>query len=206
MLNLTAPVQAHLTPYSWAVVEDLITPDNRARLRKDIPPLEVFKREQRLDGGDKIYGMYVLPLVDKGVRLPVLDRLGPAWVDFVAAVDTDDYRSWVESTVGATIRPEAFDVGLFVFAPGDWVSSHTDKSEKSATHVLYLNESWAPDHGGAFEVREGVDLSTPPYESILPAGGRSVLFAQSERSWHAVAPVTSSAPDPRFTIQVEMWR
>lgn len=205
MINLRATVENHQDPYRWALIRDLIPVAGRTRLRAELPPVQRLARSVRARGGDKTYGMYVLPLLDRGRPTPALDTVGPAWRDLVAAVENASYRAWVHSVVGADVGHSPLDIGVFVFGPGDWVSAHTDKPGKRATHVVYLNESWGRRDGGEFEVRTDGDPRTLPHAVIVPGGGRSALFARSDTSWHAVAPVSRDAPDCRYTIQVEMW-
>lgn len=205
MLNLQAPICAHQEPYRWAVVQDLITPGAAQRLRDQLPPPQLLPRARRDAGGDKTYSMSVLPLLTRSQPLAMLDQVGPAWRELIQELTASDYRSWVHSVVGVDVADAQLDIGLFVFGPGDRISSHTDKVNKYATHVFYLNPVWEETHGGQFEVRTSADLADPPYATITPAGGRSVLFPRSESSWHAVAPVSERAPEHRLTFQVEMW-
>ncbi|GHH95921.1 2OG-Fe(II) oxygenase [Streptomyces capillispiralis] len=206
MLDFTAARDTRTEPYHWSTVTGLLPAGARAALRESVPALEHFTRSERRTGGDKTYGMHVLPLVHRGAEQPALRKAGDAWAEFAAAVQSPEYRHWVRETVGADVSGGAFDVGVFVFGEGDWVSSHTDKADKNATHVLYLNEEWGTDDGGEFLVRGTAGDDAPVHASIVPGGGRSVLFARSENSWHAVAPVRPSAPGLRVTVQVEMWR
>ncbi|GAB3970366.1 2OG-Fe(II) oxygenase [Streptomyces sparsus] len=206
MLDFAARRDTSSEPYHWSTVHGLLPAEVRSRLRDTMPPLAEFTRSERTAGGDKTYGMYVLPLVHRGEPLPALDKAGSDWAEFTTAIQGEDYRAWVREVVGADVGDASFDVGLFVFRAGDWVSSHTDKSDKSATHVLYLNEEWGAGDGGEFLVRGTAGDDAPVHAAISPGGGRSVLFARSDNSWHAVAPVAEGAPELRCTVQVEMWR
>lgn len=206
MLDFTAARDTRTEPYHWSTIVDLLPAGARAALRESVPALEHFTRCERRTGGDKTYGMYVLPLVHRGEDQPALRKAGGVWAEFAAAVQSPEYRDWVRETVRAEVSDGAFDVGVFAFDQGDWVSSHTDKADKSATHVLYLNEEWGAEDGGAFLVRGTAGDDAPVHASVVPGGGRSVLFARSAGSWHAVAPVRDSAPGLRLTVQVEMWR
>ncbi|GAA2682164.1 2OG-Fe(II) oxygenase [Streptomyces lunalinharesii] len=205
MLDLHAPVERHGEPYPWAVAHSVIPAATCRLLREQMPPPDALHPAERTGAGDKTYRMAVLPLIHRGAAEPGLAEVGEAWHRLVAHFQGDAYRDWVARTIGVDVSDTTFDIGLFVFQGGDRISSHTDKPGKRATHVLYLNDDWAHEHGGLFEVRGGPDLSDDPYATVVPGGGRSVLFARSERSWHAVAPVSAHAPHFRMTCQVEMW-
>ncbi|AUG78269.1 Putative Hydroxylase [Kitasatospora sp. MMS16-BH015] len=206
MLSLDAPLDTRTEPYRWALAQDLLPAGARARLRADLPELDAFRRIERAAGGDKQYGMYVLPLVSRGEPLPGLAQAGPAWRELAESVLGGAYRAWVEEAVGAETADCPIDLGVFVFGPGDGVSPHTDKADKWATHVFYLNEEWCEADGGSFQVRADPSPGSPPVASVVPGGGRSVVFARSDASWHAVAPIAPTAPEYRYTVQVEMWR
>ncbi|MFJ9378726.1 2OG-Fe(II) oxygenase [Streptomyces sp. NPDC101455] len=206
MIDFDAPVDARTHPYRWALAQNLVPGEARHRLRDELPALTEFARFERKSGGDKTYGMYVLPLLSRGEELPALDQLGPAWREFVTRVQGAEYRAWVRDAVGCDTRTCPMDVGVFVFGPGDGVSPHTDRSDKYATHVFYLNERWPAEDGGHFLVHGKPADGTPVEATVVPGEGRSVLFATAADSWHAVGPIRREAARYRFTVQVEMWR
>jgi len=198
-------VERHSEPFDWLVLHDLFDCATREALCRALQSVEGIRRAERRAGGDKQYGMGVLPLVARGDRLPAADHLLDPWPEVVDALMSDAYRQWVSDNLvdAGTAR---FDIGIFTFIEGDFVTPHTDKPEKIATHVIYLNEDWPDAYGGAFEVREGPSETEPAVALVPPRGGRSVLFACCERSWHAVQPVAAPPGVLRTTIQVEMFR
>ncbi|MEV6423570.1 2OG-Fe(II) oxygenase [Streptomyces sp. NPDC051662] len=205
MLDLNAPVERHDEPYRWAVAHSVIPAAAARSLREQMPAPQALHPAERTGDGDKTYRMAVLPLIRHGAPEPGMTAMGETWHGLVAHLQADAYRDWVSRTIGLDVTDTTLDIGLFVFQGGDRISAHTDKPGKRATHVIYLNDDWSDDHGGQFEVRTGPDLSVSPYATVVPGGGRSVLFARSEHSWHAVAPVSAHAPQYRLTCQVEMW-
>lgn len=205
MLDLDAPVERHDEPYPWAVAHSVIPAPTGRTLREQMPPPQALQSAERTGNGDKTYRMAVLPLIHRGNAEPGMAQVGQAWHRLVEHLQADAYRDWVTRTIDVDVTDTTFDIGLFVFQGGDRISAHTDKPGKRATHVIYLNGDWTHEHGGQFEVRTGPDLSVRPYATVVPGGGRSVLFARSDHSWHAVAPVAAHAPQSRLTCQVEMW-
>ncbi|WP_167499469.1 2OG-Fe(II) oxygenase [Streptomyces malaysiensis] len=205
LLDLNAPVERHDEPYRWAVAHSIIPEPTARILREQLPAPQDLHPAERTGDGDKTYRMAVLPLIHRGAHEPGMAKVGEKWHELVSHLQSDAYRDWVNRTIGIDVTDTMMDIGLFVFRGGDRISAHTDKPGKRATHVIYLNDDWRREHGGHFEVRTGPDLSISPYATVIPGGGRSVVFARSERSWHAVAPVAAHAPQFRLTCQVEMW-
>lgn len=92
-----------------------------------------------------------------------------------------------------------FYLGLFeleahfaLYPPGAFYDIHYDRfigsTERVVTCILYLNDDWLPEHGGALKVHEGIEPSslTLPME-VQPLGGRLVCFF-SELFPHEVLP------------------
>jgi SM-20-related protein len=205
LLDLNAPVERHDEPYRWAVAHSVLPAPTARTLREQMPAPQALRPAERTGDGDKTYRMAVLPLIRHGEPEPGMARMGELWHALAGHLLAAPYRDWVARTIGVDVTDATLDIGLFVFRGGDRISAHTDKPGKRATHVIYLNDDWKDDHGGQFEVRTGPDLSVTPYATVVPGGGRSVLFARSDHSWHAVAPVADHAPRYRLTCQVEMW-
>ncbi len=62
--------------------------------------------------------------------------------------------------------------------------------ERVVSCILYLNQDWQPEDGGALKIYAGNELSTLPLPmQVLPQGGRLVTFI-SDRFPHEVLPAT----------------
>lgn len=89
-----------------------------------------------------------------------------------------------------------FEAHFAVFGEGAFYRPHRDsfqgRSSRVVSLVLYLNEAWQPEAGGALRIY-GDDGSVTA--EVLPEMGRAVFFL-SERVLHEVAP----ANRPRFSI------
>jgi SM-20-related protein len=74
------------------------------------------------------------------------------------------------------------------YPPGARYARHVDRPQRSddrvLTFVLYLNENWAAEAGGALRLYEEGRA-----RDILPVGGRLVLFLAEERE-HEVLPAS----------------
>jgi SM-20-related protein len=79
------------------------------------------------------------------------------------------------------------------YAPGAFYRRHRDRSpagrERVISCVLYLNEGWRAEDGGALRLYLGTNASD--WRDILPEAGRLVCF-QSDRFDHEVLPATRS--------------
>lgn len=65
---------------------------------------------------------------------------------------------------------------------------HTDGLDKVATALVYLNEDWDPEEGGALRYLEGPDLDGPGSAPIPARYGAFTAFARSDTSWHGHKP------------------
>jgi SM-20-related protein len=96
----------------------------------------------------------------------------------------------VRCSINATSFLGLFELELHyaLYPPGKGYVRHLDqfrgKHERRVSCVLYLNEAWCEEDGGALRifVGDGVD-----YEDIMPCGGTLVTFL-SDRFEHEVLP------------------
>ena len=66
--------------------------------------------------------------------------------------------------------------------------AHTDGMDKVATALVYLNDDWKPEEGGALRFLAGDDLDGDGTAPIPPVYGRFAAFARAENSWHGHKP------------------
>jgi len=79
-----------------------------------------------------------------------------------------------------------------LYPPGAYYNVHYDRfvgsMERVVSCILYLNQDWQPEDGGALKIYAGNELSTLPLPmQVLPQGGRLVTFI-SDRFPHEVLP------------------
>lgn len=65
---------------------------------------------------------------------------------------------------------------------------HTDGMDKVATALVYLNDDWKPEEGGALRFLEGPDLDGPGTDPIPARYGGFAAFARADNSWHGHKP------------------
>jgi len=83
-----------------------------------------------------------------------------------------------------------YEAHLARFAPGARYQTHLDRfsdaSHRVVSLVLYLNEDWSAEEGGALRLYLG-EADAPPWQDVEPRGGTLVAFLSGERP-HAVLP------------------
>lgn len=75
---------------------------------------------------------------------------------------------------------------------------HTDGLDKVATALLYLNDHWRSEEGGALRFLASADVGGPGSAPISPVYGSFAAFARADDSWHGHAPFTGE----RRVVQV----
>jgi Rps23 Pro-64 3,4-dihydroxylase Tpa1-like proline 4-hydroxylase len=61
---------------------------------------------------------------------------------------------------------------------------HNDSVSKISTMLIYLNETWSTDAGGAIRALNGPDDMDDYAVEVPPVAGAVFAFARSETSWH----------------------
>jgi len=140
------------------------------------------------------------------VRDATIRRTEIAWIERQSPVEAL-FLDWCESLRHALNR-ETY-LGLFEFEAhyarypvGGFYARHRDSfvgaRNRTVSLVLYLNESWRPEWGGALELF--ADDTGPVIERIDPSPGTAV-FMMAETQWHAV----EATKEPRLAI-AGWWR
>lgn len=188
-------------PFDWRTVSGMFPAELLATLEAEFPR-GGFTLSERPDGipGTKGYRTYNLPLVHDDAPLSDnLARLSPTWCDLVGELRSETYRSAVEQATGRDLTGCLLQIRAIRYAPGCWISPHTDRADKIATQTWYFNSGWRPDWRGELVVLNSPGMDDVA-DSVLPDSGESVLLCPSERSWHAVVPVAEHAAEDRRTL------
>ncbi|MEM6913879.1 MAG: 2OG-Fe(II) oxygenase [Pseudomonadota bacterium] len=75
---------------------------------------------------------------------------------------------------------------------------HNDSLSKICTMLVYLNEDWDPEEGGAIRALNGEQSMDDFAEEVTPVAGNVFAFARSETSWHGHPPFAGE----RYVIQI----
>ncbi|MFN0306269.1 MAG: 2OG-Fe(II) oxygenase [Burkholderiales bacterium] len=130
----------------------------------------------------------------------------------VATAVRNDWTAWIEPDPEHPIERrlaqklealrlvlnERFLLGLFdlelhlaIYPSGGFYVAHVDRfrddDHRIVSMIIYLNDDWSVDDGGALRIWSGTDPDASPSIDIAPIGGRLVLF-MSDVTLHAVMP------------------
>ncbi len=109
--------------------------------------------------------------------------LPPAARALVEAITT---KSVVELTgiPNLIADPTLFGAGLHCIPPGGFLRMHVDFNthpkgwHRRVNYLIYLNERWEDEWGGALKLGDAQSAS------YMPRGGRAVVFETTDDSWH----------------------
>ncbi len=164
-LDRLAATPATPAPFTHIEADGLLPLDQREALARDFP-------EQKKTGffpvEDLTYGPAFARLIED-LRAPAFSRIVGEKLgkELVARPKMIVVRKWSALKDG---RP------------------HTDGLDKVATALVYLNDDWKPEEGGALRYLESEDLDGPGSDPIPASYGAFTAFARSESSWHGHKP------------------
>lgn len=136
-----------------------------------------------------------------------LDRLPVAICDLVhmlnhpACVESLSRLTGIE---GLTADPTLHGAGLHITDAGGHLNCHLDYArhpelplERRLSLVLFLNDSWSEEEGGAFELYD--DGARNVMKRVWPDFNTAIIFENGDASYHGTQAVSSLAP-PRVTV------
>jgi hypothetical protein len=191
----TEPVRARLCeqfmradPFPWLVLDEFLRPQFVAELCRGFPPKDRdYDRYCLADDGTvgTDYANATLEVFPPAFQ--ELDRLlrGDAFLRFLGEITGID---------GLLDDPEYFGGGIRESQARAFLPAHIDfnyhprtLSHRRLNLLIYLNEAWEEDWGGAIQVHRDPTLykGHDIVASFAPIVNRCFLFETSERSWHS---------------------
>jgi SM-20-related protein len=138
------------------------------------------------------------PLITKPGSFPISElSFGPAFADFLATLNSEDFRLAFEEKFGLSLsgRPTMVTVrGQSGLRDGN---IHTDSVNKIITVLIYLNSHWEGTGGCLRLLRSANDLDNVIRE-IPPLDGTLLAFRRSDNSFHGHKPFIG----PRRVVQL----
>jgi len=183
------------SPFPWAGIDSLVTPEAYATLLATLPDRAAFaasfgmQRKNRQQAHDR----YTLEYSEDA---PVAQP----WHDFITELRGNPYRDQLCRLLG--VRHVALNFHWHYTPTDCLISPHTDSIRKAGSHIFYFNTEldWRPEWGGQtllLAARQTLSAKSAPdfaaFDTAVASasiGNRSLLFSRTSRSWHGMRPLT----------------
>ncbi len=178
-------------PFPWVNPDALLTADAFQILHETLPDVSLF--EQKF-GAERKHGQQSHDRYALDYR-PDL-ALDTVWHDFVAELNSTAYQAFLTRMLG--VRSVSLSYHWHYTPNGCSVSPHCDAKRKLGSQIFYFNteQDWDSSWGGQTLLLEAGHAlkpdSAPGMEDFTRItaseviGNRSLLFARTDHSWHAV--------------------
>ena len=166
----------------WLLQEQFISPELSRQLAAEC--VQSMLSGKMKDAG---VGSGHAPLLQPDIRG---DHI--AWLDAGGSSACDSYLKHMEALRQTLNRElflglEEYESHFALYAPGAFYRAHLDRfrddDKRTVSVVLYLNDDWRPEHGGALRLRPDGGSSV----DIAPEAGRMAMFLSGEML-HEVLP------------------
>ncbi len=192
------------TPYRWGVVTDLFAPTVGRELIATYPSTPYRTVVGR--DGEKSYKYEARRLMGLGDDPPAdPEDLAPIWRTLAGELCSSRYRAAMSALTGCELASAPIEINVFHYGPGSWLGPHVDLADKLVTHVLYFNAAWEPCDGGCLRILRSSQVDDVVAE-LSPVVGTSSIVVRSDRSYHAVTPVSPLSRDTRRSATVTFYR
>ena len=176
MLNFDAlrDSRTRTEPFTYIVAEGALTSDEAAGVREDYPAI------------DKTGYLPLSKLENKGSFKELIDDLQS---EELAEVLSEKLN------LDLTDKPRMITVRKLSKLQDGRI--HNDSVAKICTMLVYLNDDWDKEEGGAIRALNGEHDMDDFAEEVEPLAGNVFAFARSETSWHGHPPFAGE----RYVIQ-----
>jgi hypothetical protein len=126
--------------------------------------------------------------------------LKPAVKDFVAALESDAFRSAIETKFGLNLKPHPTIITFRDRCRARDGKIHTDSKDKVVTVLVYMNKrtgGWQ-DKGGKLRLLRGPETLENYTSEIEPVDGNMLVFRCTRDAWHG----HESYEGPRHVMQM----
>ena len=176
MLNFEAlrAARTRTEPFTYIVAEGALSLDEAAGVRADYPAIAKT-------------GYLPLSKLDSHGR----------FAELIADLQSPELADVLSDKLGLELRDKPRMITVRKLSKESDGRIHNDSESKICTMLVYLNESWDKEEGGAIRALNG-DQSMDDYaEEVEPLAGNVFAFARSETSWHGHPPFGGE----RYVIQ-----
>ncbi len=196
--------QLEQEPYEWAMIGELFNPIEAAEIAASYP-CDYYKTVKGYDG-EKGYQYEVRLLIPMGEKkVAHAETLSPTWLKLAHDLLSDEYRMAMSELTGIDLLSAPIEVNLFHYGRDAWLGPHLDLKDKIVTHVLYFNSEWDPRNGGSLAILGSKNIHDALF-LIPPIIGNSSVLVRSNKSWHAVMPISEHCNTSRRSMTVTFYR
>jgi hypothetical protein len=202
VIDFDALASARLSddPYKWALVDRAVEPGDALTLLERFPDSGYWQITG--DDGEKRYTYAARPLVTLGAsHAALVGPLDPAWQQVAADLVSPEYRRSLGHLIGRSLDDCLMEASVWRWDAAAHLGAHLDMDTKVVTHVFYFSHRWETDWGGCLRILNSQDTDDVVAE-IPPRLGTASVLVRSDRSWHAVSPVDTTAAEPRRSLIV----
>lgn len=191
-------------PFEWLFLSSLFQQADAHDLAETFPR-DHFKTVKGYDG-EKGYEYEARALIHMGASVPFQGQgLSSPWRELAGDLIGPNYRAAISRLTGRDFSTNPIEANVFHYGPGAWLGPHVDLPDKLLTQIFYFNHSWVEADGGNLTILRSGDI-TDAVNTVLPIVGNSVVVVRSEKSWHAVTPVTAGCRNSRRSLAVTFYR
>ena len=169
---------------------------NATPLTREPFPFLMVPRFVRPEAMAPINADYPLVSHPGSFPLPTL-KYGPAFRDFIAAIQGPDFARAVEKKLGVDLKDRPTMVTARGVSAARDGQIHTDSRTKLITVLIYMNNEWEAKTGRLRLLRGPTDLDDVIAE-VPPDEGTLLIFKNEPNAWHGFHPFEG----PRRVIQL----
>jgi hypothetical protein len=123
------------------------------------------------------------------------------WIEFAKYLISKDYHDLISDVMKIDLANCTTSAAICRYRTDSFNGAHTDRSHRVVSQIIYLNRVWMRAWGGDFLILRAPDISAVA-SRVAPAFNTMVAFIRSERSWHAVAPLSPGSDVERRSILI----
>ncbi|MCF6291921.1 MAG: 2OG-Fe(II) oxygenase [Robiginitomaculum sp.] len=177
MINFDAlrAARTKTTPFTYIVGEGVVTSEEASDVRRDYPDIKKTG---------------YLPLS----KLTVAGR----FADLITDLQSAELADILSDKLNLELRDKPRMITVRKISKLGDGRIHSDSVSKICTMLIYLNDNWNDNAGGAIRVLNGEHDMDDFAEEVSPLSGNAFAFARSDTSWHGHPPFAGE----RYVIQV----
>ncbi len=176
MINFDAirAAEVRQSPFTFLMGENVVSPEQGAKIRRDYPDIK------------------------KTGYLPLskLDVTG-AFAELIDDLQSPQLADILSDKLGLELRDKPRMITVRKLSKKQDGRIHNDSLSKICTFLIYLNEDWDADNGGAIRALNGETDMDDFAAEVMPTAGNVFGFARSDTSWHGHPPFSGE----RYVVQ-----